>query len=298
MGKPRRSARDVDAAVRRVTDAQAAELHAAPPAHPTFEWAARFGYAAVGIVYVAIGIGAIAVALGLSAEPAGSHAVISIFAELPFGELVLIGLGVGLAGYAALNITGAINDPEGRGLSFSGLVERAVDALTGAIYIGLAIAALGRVADPARKDPGTAVAWARAVMSLPVGRLLMTLIALSLVGGGVFLFHRARKERFGEMLDRREVSTRARRAIAVAARIGTAARGLILIVCGVLVLRSAATAEADFVGDAGDALAAIGSTMPGPFLLLLTGAGFVAYGVYQLAKARYQRIAAPEPAKE
>ena len=93
------------------------------------------------------------------------------------------------------------------------------------------------------------------------------------------------------MLDRREVSTSARRAITVAARAGTAARGLIFIVCGLLVTRAAALSRPDIVGDAGDALTAIGATTFGPLFLLLTGAGFVAYGVYQLAKARYQRIA-------
>jgi hypothetical protein len=272
-------------------EAGAAELHASPPAHPTLEWAARFGYAACGIVYLAIGVGAVAVALGLAAEPAGSDAVMRMFVRLPFGGLVLVGLGVGLAGYAALNIAGAINDPEGRGFSLRGIAERAVDALTGAIYIGLAIAALGRVADPEGDRSSTVVTWARAVFALPAGRVLMMLIGLSLIAGGGFLFYRARKERFGEMLDRREVSGRAREWIAAAARTGTAARGLILIVCGVLVTRAAASQDADVVGDAGDALAAIGSTMPGPILLLLTGAGFVAYGVYQLAKARYQRIA-------
>jgi len=262
----------------------------APPAHPTLEWAARFGYGACGIVYLAIGVGAIAVALGLASEPAGSDGVIAMFAGLPFGELVLTGLGVGLAGYAALNIAGAINDPEERGVSFRGIVERAVDALTGAIYIALAIAAIGRISDPAGTDAGTAVAWARATLSLPAGRLLMILIGLSLIGGGGFLFYRARRERFGEMLDRRELSLRARQAIALAARAGTAARGLIFIVCGLLVTRAGAANRADIVGDAGDALAFIGSTTIGPLLLLLTGAGFVAYGVYQLAKAKYQRI--------
>ena len=267
------------------------EMHASPPAHPSLEWAARFGYAACGIVYLAIGIGAIAVALGLTSEPTGSHGVMAMVAGLPFGKLVLVGLGIGLAGYAALNIAGAINDPERRGITLQGLMERSVDALTGAIYIGLAIAALGRVADPSGSDAGTAVRFAQAVLSLSYGRALLGLIGLALVFGGGFLFYRSANERFGEMLDRREVSTRARRAIAGAARAGTVARGLIFVVCGILVVRAAVLSDPDIVGDAGDALAAIGSATPGPVLLLLTGAGFVAYGVYQLAKARYQRIA-------
>ena len=84
-----------------VTDA--AEMHTSPPAHPWLEWAGRFGYAACGIVYVAIGIAAIAVALGLAEQPAGSAGAMALLGRLPFGPLVL-GPGVGLAGFAALNI--------------------------------------------------------------------------------------------------------------------------------------------------------------------------------------------------
>ncbi len=266
-------------------------MHASPPAHPSLEWAARFGYAACGVVYVAIGIAAIGVALGLAERPAGSHAVMAMLGRLPFGQLVLVGLGVGLAGYAALNFAGAIVDPERRGWSFRGIVTRAIDVLTGAIYIAFAIAALGRVADPERKDAGTAVAWAQAVLALPLGGVILGAIGAILVLSGGYLFVRASSERFGEMLDRREVSARSRRVIARAARAGTAARGLIFTICGVLVIRAAASGTADIVGDAGDALAMIGQTFPGPILLAIAGAGFVAYGLYQLAKARYQRIA-------
>jgi hypothetical protein len=48
------------------------------------------------------------------------------------------------------------------------------------------------------------------------------------------------------------------------------------------------------VGDAGDALTMIGEAAFGPLLLAIVGAGFIAYGAYQLAKARYQRIASAQ----
>lgn len=266
-------------------------MHASPPAHPWLEWAARFGYAACGVVYAAIGTAAIAVALGLAEQPAGSHAIMAMLGRLPFGQLVLVGLGTGLAGYAALNFAGAIADPERRGSSFRGIATRSLDVLTGAIYIAFAIAALGRVADPEREDAGTAVAWAQAILALPLGSLLLGAIGASLIFSGGYLFFRASSERFGAMLDRREVSPGARALIARAARVGTAARGLIFAICGLLVVRAAATGTPDIVGDAGDALAMTGQTIAGPILLAIAGAGFVAYGIYQLAKARYQRIA-------
>lgn len=274
-----------------IEPAEAAGMHASPPAHPSLEVAARFGYAACGTVYAVIGIAAIAVAFGLAERPAGSHGVMAMLGKLPFGPLVLIGLGVGLAGYAALNFAGAIADPERRGWSFRGIVTRSVDVLTGAVYIALAIAALGRVADPAKEDAGTAVAWAHAILALPLGQVILGGAGAALMFSGGYLFYRAFSERFGEMLDRRATSVRGRAVIARAARAGTAARGLIFVICGVLVLRSAVSGDPDIVGDAGEALAMLGQTFLGPVLLAIAGAGFVAYGAYQLAKARYQRIA-------
>jgi hypothetical protein len=57
-------------------------------------------------------------------------------------------------------------------------------------------------------------------------------------------------------------------------------------------IRAAKGSELGEVVDVGDALSTLGDVPFGPLLLAIVGAGFVAYGGYQLAKARYQRIAA------
>lgn len=264
---------------------------ASPPADTWLTWAARFGYAACGIVYIAIGVAAGAVALGLAEEPTGSHGVMLFLLRLPFGPLVLAGLGIGLVGYAALNFAGAISDPERRGVTPGGLVTRAVDILTGALYIALAMAALALVVDPMHDGTNTIVAWAASVLALPFGSAILGLIGAALIVGGGYLFYRASEEKFGEMLDKRSLTSKTRAAIALAARAGTAARGLIFLICGLFVIRAATSAAPDRVGDVGDALAMIGRATFGPLLLAVVGAGFIAYGGYQLAKARYQRIA-------
>ena len=256
-------------------------------------WAGRFGYAACGVVYVAVGLIAVGVSLGLADEPTDSHGVLLELARLPFGPLVLVALCIGLIGYALLNVAGAIADPEQRGLSFRGIVARAVDILTGAIYIALAVAAIAVVVDPQRNATGTLVSSAAAVLALPFGTSILALAGAALVAAGGYLFYRAFAEPFGEMLDRRSLSGASRTAIAYAARAGTAARGLIFAVCGVFAFRAASDATADSVADVGDALAAIGTATFGPLLLGAVGSGFIAYGGYQLAKARYQRIAPP-----
>ena len=256
---------------------------------PWLLWAARFGYAACGFIYIAIGVVAAAVALGLGEEPTGSHGVMRFLSRQPFAPLLLATLGIGLAGYAALNITGAITDPERRGVSTGAIVLRSIDILTGALYIGLTFAALGFLVG-SWDSADTAVALAEKLMGIPFGSTILGLTGVSLVVGSVYLFIRAAREEFGEMLDRRAMSKTARAAIILAARAGTAARGVIFALCGVFAIRSALARSPKRIGDVDDALAAIGEGKLGPLLLAIMGAGFVAYGVYQLGKARYQRV--------
>jgi hypothetical protein len=65
---------------------------------------------------------------------------------------------------------------------------------------------------------------------------------------------------------------------------------MIFAICGVMVIYAASTADPTHVADVGDTLDAIRTGRFGPWLLAFAGAGFVAYGVYQLAKARYRRL--------
>ena len=262
---------------------------AAAPVRPWLLWAARFGYAACGFIYIAIGLVAAAVALGLGEAPTGSHGVMRFLSRQPFAPLLLATLGIGLAGYAALNITGAISDPERRGVSIAAIILRSIDILTGALYIALTFAALGFLVG-SWDSSNTAAALAERLLSIPFGSTILGLIGVSLIVGSGYLFVRAAREEFGEMLDRRAMSKTMRSAIRFAARAGTAARGVIFAVCGIFAIRSAVSRSPQRIGDVDDALAAIGEGKLGPILLAAMGAGFMAYGIYQLGKARYQRV--------
>ena len=263
------------------------------PKETWLTWAARFGYAACGTIYSVIGIAAIAAALGFAREPTGSHGALHFFAELPLGPVALALVGVGLAGYAALNFVGAVLDPEERGVTPWGLLTRGVDVLTGALYIVFSVTALAMIVDPQHRAQGAALDIANRIRETPFGTMLLTTGGVGLILSGIYLFYRAAREPFGEMLDRRSLSAVTRRAIAIAARAGTAARGVIFGICGLTLVLAAEDSALERAGDIGDALSAIGSTTFGPFFLGLIGAGFVAYGGYQLAKSRYQRIADP-----
>lgn len=284
---PAHSAADRESGARRV------ERRGTLPRRPTSRrvlLAARLGFAARGVVFIGIGLAAATVAVGLTTRPRGAVDVIRVVARLPLGQVMLGALAVGLVGYAALSIAGAVQDPFGHGRSVRGWLTRGADALAGALYVSLAATAVRLIAQPGRGAGRTAAEWAARVLALPLGALWLGALGAGLLGTGAYLLVKARRASFDDRLDRRVLTLRARRRIVAAARVGTAVRGALFGLCGATVVAAAAQRQPERVADLGDALAVLGDTAAGPWLLAAAAVGFAAYGVYQLAKARYRRV--------
>ena len=91
-------------------------------ARPWVRPLARAGYAAKGVLYITIGILAAMAAFGGGGDGAttGSKGAIRAIQEQPFGQVLLVLLTVGLAGYALWRFVQAILDPEGEGTDAKG----------------------------------------------------------------------------------------------------------------------------------------------------------------------------------
>src|SRR4051794_38774419 len=78
-----------------------AEAAASDVEHSTaFEVLSRAGFAARGAIYAIIGILAIKLALGAGGKTADQSGALKTIANQPFGEVLLILVAIGLAGYA------------------------------------------------------------------------------------------------------------------------------------------------------------------------------------------------------
>ena len=66
----------------------------------TFEWLARAGLVARGVIYAVIGILAIKLALGDGGKTTNQNGALDTIAKQPFGKALLILMAIGLAGYA------------------------------------------------------------------------------------------------------------------------------------------------------------------------------------------------------
>ena len=79
------------------------------------------------------------------------------------------------------------------------------------------------------------------------------------------------------------------RGLTLVGRIGTAARGLVLLPIGWFTFRAGRLYSAEETADTGEVLQMLG----GGTVLTLVGVGLVAYGLHQVAKAIYRRIDSP-----
>ena len=100
------------------------EAASTPSANPTssrfvnstlFERLARSGFLARGLVYGIIGVLALKLAIGSGGKTTNQQGAMRTLAQQPLGKALLVGLAVGLAGYAMWRLTRAAlgRGPEG-----------------------------------------------------------------------------------------------------------------------------------------------------------------------------------------
>ena len=255
--------------------------------------AIRLGYAAKGVVYTLVGLLALLTAVGLAERAAGSFEVFALIGRLPLGRALLTLVALGLLGYAALSLAGAVRERGTLLEAGRGLLLRLTDAATGAIYLGLTVVALRLVIEPTYQSERLGERLARLAFDARHGALLVGAAGAAVVGLGLYLLWRAAAHGGGETLDRRLLGERAQRVAGVVGRIGGAARGLFFALFGVLVIDAARRSDPSQVRDVGEALGALARMRAGPLLLGVVAVGFIAYGAYQLVKARYRRTDLP-----
>jgi hypothetical protein len=264
--------------------------------HPRWlEWLTRVGYVAKGVVYLLVGGTGLFVAVGLTEQARGSAQVLRLLATLPMGRLLIAALTVGLVGYSVLSFVAAVRAPEAE-QGVRGAVARLADAIVGLVYAGLAALAVRLLADPVADTRIASELWAARLLTLPGGRALLGVAGVVVAAVGGYLAWRAAARPVSGDFERRRVSPAVTRGVVLLARLGLAARAVLFALCGALLVRAGWTGEARRVGGLGDALDTLADAPAGPVVVGAVALGCVAYGAYQLAKARWRRVRLEAPA--
>lgn len=256
---------------------------AAREAAPWVEKLARLGYAAKGAVYSLVGGLAIAAALGMGGQTTGSSGAMASIADSTVGRMVLIILALGLAGYTIWGLVRAVHNPENDGTG-----HRIFYAVTAAIYALLTVEAVRMaLAGPGGGGGDGADHWSARLMEQPFGQWLLAAVGVAIALYGVQQLINAWRIDLDDQLALNRMSAQGRRWAVRSGRLGMAARGVVFGIIGYYVIQAALQADPNDARGIDAVLSAMRDT---PWLLGLIGLGFLAYGLYNVIRARYRVI--------
>ncbi len=262
---------------------------AAGKASPWIDGLARIGYMAKGAVYVVIGFLALREALGFGGETTGPSSAFRSIGSQPLGSIVVALLAAGLAGYAVCKLVQGVMDPDEKGLDAHGILRRVGYVGSGVIHGGLAFLAAQSVlgAEDSSEDAMTASAMA---YQPPLGRFLVGLVGLIVIGVGLYQLYAAYKAKFLPELKPNRMGEAQERWVTFAGRVGTAARALAIGVAGAFLILAAYQSDPSETRGLGEALETLQHQPLGSYMLGTIAVGLLLYGAFMFAVAGYRRI--------
>jgi len=255
---------------------------------PAAQALARAGLAARGVIYILIGWVAVLVALGQSSRQADQQGALQLLAGKPYGLVSLWLLGIGFASYALWRLSEAAFGVTGEG---NGAGPRLKSLGRALVYAGLAYMTFkvisGTQGSQTRKQQDLT---AQVMRHGAGGRWLIGLVGLIIVIAGVALVAEGVRRKFLKHLQTSQMSSRTRRVVERLGVTGTAARGLVFALAGVLVIEAAVSYKPSKAGGIDKALLTLRNQPFGEFLLILAALGLIAFGIYGLCEARWREV--------
>ncbi|KQS64650.1 hypothetical protein ASG39_11980 [Rhizobium sp. Leaf371] len=253
-----------------------------------FEFLARWGYAARGVVYITLGL--IALIGSSSGEEASTHGALSNLLGQPFGRFLLATVAIGLVGHVLWRLAQALLNADSQENSPKGYLARAGNLASGVINATLALAAARLVlaSGDASGGGGSPATW---LMQQPFGRFLVGALGLIILAAGAVQAWRGISGKYRERLSLPSGKSDLLGGISV---FGLAARGLVLSITGGFFVFAAIMVDSEQAGSVPEALDWVRNLPSGTALYALAAAGLVAFGLYSFIEARYRRIDAPE----
>lgn len=254
-----------------------------------FEWLARSGFVARGLIYGIIGILAIKLAVGAGGTTTNQQGALKTIAHEPFGKVLLILVAIGLAGYALWRVMHALlgHGPEDSDSRF----ERLAALGSGIVYAGLCAIAIEILVSSSSSGGSSNTSKTTAgVLGWPAGTWLVGIAGAVLIGVGLYQGYRGLSKDFLKDSKTEQMSPRVRNWIEWIGSFGHLARMVVYGLVGAFLIKAAIDYNPNNAIGLDGALAKIAHAPYGPFLLAIVAAGLIAFGVYSLSDARYRRI--------
>jgi hypothetical protein len=256
---------DVKVAARRVND------------NPALGFLARLGYVASGVLHIVLGLIAVQIAWFHSATSADQSGAFGALGHQPLGKVALWVVAIGFAGLTVWQVTEALGTSAGAG-------ARLKAASKAVVYAVLAWTAFRfAIGSSSSSNQQTQDVTAN-LMSKPGGRFAVAAVGVVILVVAIYHVYKGWARKF-----LRDLKENPGRFVTAAGRLGYVAKGVALAVVGFLFIAAATKAKPGEAGGLDKALRTLRDQPLGGVLLTVVAAGFLAYGVYSFARARYAR---------
>jgi hypothetical protein len=248
---------------------------------PLMEALARLGYGVRGLIYIVMGLLALDVALGKGGAVTDQQGAIAAIGRQPAGMVLLWVVLVGLVSYALWGVIRAVMDPLQKGHDLKGLVTRGAYLLSAVSYAILILPTYGFITGARSAQSGAQSQQSLAsIMSKSWGHAAIGLVGLVVIAVGLYQVYQGFNSSFDKQFKTYAMTAREVKWATQLGRFGTAIRGFIFALIGVLLLQAATqTGSGQAIGvDA--ALTTLLHQPYGIWLLGIVALGFMAFGVF------------------
>jgi len=254
-----------------------------------FEWMARVGLVARGVVYGIIGILALKLAVGSGGKATTQRGALQTIAREPFGKALLIAMAVGLAGYAIWRLVRA-GIGHGTEQKDSGL-QRIAGVASGVAYAALCVTAVkiltGASSSGGSNSPKQTTAG---VLNWTGGTLIVGVVGAILIGVALGQGYKGVSKKFLDTSKTAEMSREVKRAFTAIGVFGHLARMVVFGLVGYGLISAAIDYNPRRAIGLDGALNKLSHNSYGPFLLGVVAAGLIGFALYSIADARYRKI--------
>jgi len=259
--------------------------------NPWMERLTRLGYAVKGFLYVAIGFIAIAGALGRSKTPADQLGAIEEFSKLPYANILLWVILVGLISYSLWGVIRAALDPFHKGNDLKGLLTRGGYLLSAVTYATFVIPTFHLI-NGASGGSGSAstVKMVSTVMNMTMGRWLVGVAGLAVIAAGLYQMYMGIKMDFDQRFKPYALTPEQLKIAKQMGRFGTIARGVVFGLVGYFLVLAAYEANPGNARGFDGALKYLARQPYGLWILAVIALGLIAFGLYSFMSAAWFRL--------
>ena len=253
-----------------------------------FEVLSRAGFAARATLYAIIGILAIKLAIGAGGKTTDQSGALKTIAQQPFGEVLLILVAIGLAGYSLWRLAHALlgHGPERSDSGFDRVAAFGSGIAYGIVYaiaVEILLGSAGGTSGHTSKATAGVLGW-------PGGTWLVGFAGAAFVGVALYQGYRGLTQDFLKDAKTSEMSVTTRKCYKAVAVFGHLARMVVFGLVGVFLIKAAIEFDPNKAVGLDGALAKLADQAYGSALLGVVAAGLVAFALYSLADVRYRMI--------